>query len=177
MPVPPRHARTPRLDRLDPVQLVDYTRLAAAEVAAGNYPYVRYDEAGRWHQRIYRDGRVDLWLISWLPSQGTQLHDHGRSAGAFTVVAGELSEAIAGGRPAAIREFPRSSGDSVGFGPVYVHDVRNLSDAAAVSVHAYSPPLRSMTFYDLDEGRLTPLVSMATDDPESVPHVPGEAAA
>ena len=125
---------------LNPVQLLDYTRFAAAEVAGGRYPYVRYDESERWHQRLYRDRRVDLWLISWLPAQGTQLHDHGGSAGAFTVLTGELSEAIsaptAGG--ARLVERVRRAGDGVGFGPRYVHDVRNLSDRPAVSVHAYS---------------------------------------
>ena len=57
------------------------------------------------------------------------------------------------------------------FGPHYVHDVRNLSSTAAVSVHAYSPPLTTMNFYDLvyQEGvqSLTPLATLATDDPET----------
>ncbi|HEX8766924.1 MAG TPA: cysteine dioxygenase family protein, partial [Jatrophihabitans sp.] len=142
---------------------------------------VGYDGARRWHQRLYRDQRVDLWLIGWLPSQGTQLHDHGGSAGAFTVLSGELSEAIyqpgarrlgappAGAGPMLV-ERRRASGSGAGFGPHYVHDVRNLSQAPAVSVHAYSPPLTSMSFYDLDDaGALRTLARMPTDDPESVP--------
>ena len=154
---------------LNPVQLLDYTRFVAAEVAGGRYPYVRYDESERWHQRLYRDRRVDLWLISWLPAQGTQLHDHGGSAGAFTVLTGELSEAIC--HPAAgdarLVERVRRAGDGVGFGPHYVHDVRNLSDRPAVSVHAYSAPLTSMTYYDIDpDGTLSRLLTVATDDPE-----------
>ena len=167
---------------LNPAELLDYARFAAEEVLAGRY-LVEYDEAQRWHQRLYRDRRVDLWLISWLPSQGTQLHDHGGSAGAFTVLSGELSEAIyqpgvaprgwsAAPRPAggpALVERRRISGSGVGFGPRYVHDVRNLSQAPAASVHAYSPPLSSMGFYDLDEaGVLRKLVSMRTEDPEPV---------
>jgi hypothetical protein len=36
-------------------------------------------------------------------------------------------------------------------------------------VHAYSPPLTSMSFYDLDDaGALRTLGSMPTEDPESV---------
>lgn len=163
---------------LNPGQLIDYTRFVAAEVTAGRYPYVRYDESGRWHQRLYRDRLVDLWLISWLPAQGTQLHDHGGSAGAFTVLTGELAEAVhvaGGGR---LVERRRRAGDSVGFGPHYVHDVRNLGEAPAVSVHAYSAPLTSMTFYDLDPaGQLIRLLSLATDDPEPVVALRGEPAA
>ncbi len=52
------------------------------------------------------------------------------------------------------------------FGAHYVHDVRNISDAPAVSVHAYSPPLTTMTYYDLEDGRLEPIASIATEDPE-----------
>lgn len=155
---------------LNPAELLDYTRSVAAEVLAGRY-LVEYDEARRWHQRLYRDRRVDLWLLSWLPSQGTQLHDHGGSAGAFTVLTGELAEAVYQPRPAALGpalvERRRASGSGVGFGPRHVHDVRNLSQAAAVSVHAYSPPLSSMTFYDVDQaGSLRRLFSRSAEDSE-----------
>ena len=34
------------------------------------------------------------WLLSWLPGQGTGLHDHGGSAGAFAVVRGTLHERV-----------------------------------------------------------------------------------
>jgi hypothetical protein len=170
--------RTSKSFSLNPIELVDYTRFVSDEVSAGRYPYVEYDAEERWHQRLYRDQRVDLWLISWLPSQGIQLHDHGGSSGAFTVLSGELSEAIYQPGRASLRDLHRLSGASVGFGREYVHDVRNLSDAPAVSVHAYSPPLTTMTFYDVDDsGRLQTLASMATDNPEPIIELPGIGAA
>jgi Cysteine dioxygenase type I len=162
---PPVLARAP----LNLIELVDYARLFADEVSAGRYPYVQFDADNRWHQRLYRDQRLDIWLISWLPTQETQLHDHGGSAGAFAVLSGELSEAVYRRDPAggALPDHRRSAGTAIGFGPRYVHDVRNRSDAPAVSVHAYSPPLTSMTFYDVDEaGELERLARVATDDPE-----------
>lgn len=150
---------------LAPAQLVDFTRFFADEVRAGKYPYVDYTEDERWHQRVYRDQRVDVWLISWLPTQGTQLHDHGGSSGAFTVVSGSLTEAIySTGR--GLSDIERGSGRSGGFGGHYVHDVCNTSVEPAVSVHAYSPPLTSMNFYDLADGALMPIASVSTDDPE-----------
>jgi predicted metal-dependent enzyme (double-stranded beta helix superfamily) len=149
---------------LSPRQLSDFTRFYAAEVAGGKYPYIDYDPDERWHQRIYRDRRLDVWLISWLPDQGTQLHDHGGSSGSFTVLSGTLTEAVVrGGR---LRDNQRTAAATVAFGAHYVHDVRNLSDTPAISVHAYSPPLTTMTFYELADGRLEPLASLATDDPE-----------
>ena len=147
-----------------PLQLIELTRFFADEVESGKYPFIDFDEDERWHQRIYRDRRMDVWLISWLPTQGTQLHDHGGSSGSFTVLSGALAEAVVGGGE--LHEHERDAGDSVGFGPHYVHDVRNLATTPAVSVHAYSPPLTSMTFYDLADGKLETLASLATDDPE-----------
>jgi hypothetical protein len=155
---------------LNPVELVEFTRFLAEEVRTGRYPFVDFDTDTRWHQRIYRDPRVDVWLISWLPDQGTQLHDHGGSSGSFTVISGELAEAVyvRSGRDAGtLRERRQTSGRSVGFNGRYIHDVRNLSDTPAVSVHAYSAPLTSMTFYDIDDGELVELTTLATDNPES----------
>lgn len=70
------------------------------------------------------------------------------------VLSGELTEAIhQPGLPVdrSLLDRPRSAGTSVGFGAHYVHDVHNLGDRPAVSVHAYSRPLTSMSFYDLAE--------------------------
>ena len=150
-------------------QLADHTRFLAEEILAGSHPW-RFDPRHRWHQRLYRDDRVDVWLITWLPTQGTQLHDHGGSSGAFTVIQGSLEEAsLAGPHVSAhLRRRERPAGSTVSFGPRYVHDVLNTSDRPAVSVHAYSPPLASMSFYDLtDDGGLTRIARLDTDDPEA----------
>jgi predicted metal-dependent enzyme (double-stranded beta helix superfamily) len=159
------------LDRpaLNPVQLVEHARLYAAEVTAGHYPYIKFDTEQRWHQRLYRDSHLDIWLISWLPTQGTQLHDHGGSSGAFAILSGQLNEAVYRNNPGhdSLTEYVRPAGAAFGFGPRYVHDVRNLSDQPAVTVHAYSPALTTMNFYDVgDSGELQWEATLATDDPE-----------
>jgi hypothetical protein len=154
---------------LNPIQLVEFTRFLADEVNSGKYPFVQYDADARWHQRLYRDQRVDVWLISWLPAQGTQLHDHGGSSGAFTIVSGDLSEAVfkaTGPQAGTLRERSLGAGRSVGFDGSYVHDVRNLGDRPAVSIHAYSSPLKTMRFYDVEDGQLVKIATLDTEDPE-----------
>jgi hypothetical protein len=168
------HRRLRSTDRpVDPAQLAEFTRFFADEVRAGQYPFVDFDLDERWHQRIYRDPRIDIWLISWLPTQGTQLHDHGGSSGAFTVLSGTLTESVpcgyADGR-VQIRDDERAAGAAVTFGKHYIHDVHNAGSEAAISVHAYSPPLSAMTFYDVCGGDLVAVETLATDDPE--PSVP-----
>src|SRR4051812_22899633 len=129
-------------------ELAETTRRFAEEVRDGRHE-VRADPSDRWHVRLHADDRVDVWLISWTTEQGTQLHDHGGSAGAFTVVEGELTEsAWAGSRATgALTALTRGTGETVVFGTHYVHDVVNRAEATAVSVHAYSPPLSVMHYY------------------------------
>ncbi|GAA2147451.1 cysteine dioxygenase [Actinomadura napierensis] len=120
---------------------------------------VRLDPQGRWYERIHQDADHEIWLISWLPGQATGFHDHGGSAGAFAVALGTLEEH----RVRARREV--GSGQARSFGPDYVHDVRNTSDAPAVSVHVYAPPLSTMRRYDVDAGgELVRLAAESADD-------------
>ena len=52
---------------------------------------------------------AQVWLLSWLPQQGTPLHDHGTSAGAFSVVRGTLTERVlASGRTRSGSRSPSS---------------------------------------------------------------------
>jgi rhodanese-related sulfurtransferase len=90
-----------------------------------------------------------VWVISWLPGQATGFHDHGASSGAFVVTTGVLEEHRPDGRAHVVH-----AGESRAFGPDYAHDVRNVSLAPAISIHAYSPPLTEMNEYELDGGRL-----------------------
>ena len=116
---------------------------------------VRLDPEGRWYERIHMTDDFEVWLISWLPGQSTGFHDHGASAGAFGVVWGALDESVATRRGSATRATRVVAGDVRAFGPRYVHDVQNSSTGSvAVSVHAYSPPLSSMTRYNLTSGGL-----------------------
>lgn len=146
-------------------ELADLTAEVAQEVRKGRHE-VHADVNERWHVRLRCDETVDVWLISWTTNQATQLHDHGGSSGAFTVVEGELTETVWAPGAAELVDHRRNAGDAVLFGEHYVHDVRNTRRETAVSVHAYSPPLSLMNYYDVDGNELTKLASIWTDDPE-----------
>ena len=93
---------------------------------------------------------AQVWLLSWLPGQGTPLHDHGASAGAFAVAAGSLAERVVAQRrtgPPRESTSDLSAGRVRHFGPHYVHQVVNTASEPAVSVHVYTPPLRLMNTY------------------------------
>jgi len=95
---------------------------------------------------------AQVWLLSWLPEQGTPLHDHGTSAGAFTVVRGTLTERVVGAGRNSVQESTSEleAGRVRHFGPHYVHQVTNAGLEAAVSVHVYTPSLAWMNTYRVD---------------------------
>jgi Uncharacterized conserved protein, contains double-stranded beta-helix domain len=119
---------------------------------------VRLSADGRWYERLHQDDDHEVWLISWLPGQATGFHDHGDSEGAFTVVLGSLEERA----PGETRTV--EAGGSWAFGRDYVHDVRNASDAPAVSVHVYSPPLSTMRRYERTGEGLVEVAVEQTED-------------
>jgi rhodanese-related sulfurtransferase len=112
---------------------------------------VRLRTEHRWYERLYHGPDYDIWAISWMPGQSTGYHDHGESAGAFILATGILEEHRPG-EPIFVIE----PGQPRAFGPDYAHDVRNVSLAPAVSIHAYSPPLSEMNEFELDGNQLVP---------------------
>jgi mannose-6-phosphate isomerase-like protein (cupin superfamily) len=160
-----RPARTlPAQPRLEADQLATVLE-RLADRASQWQSLARFDASGRWWRRLHGDDTADIWLLGWLTGQGTELHDHGGSSGAFVVVQGALTE---------IRAVPDSpldttttivtAGNSVAIAPTTVHDVYNAGPAAAVSLHAYSPPLSAMSFYAQHPSGLARLRTVSTRD-------------
>ncbi len=117
----------------------------------------RWDPTRRWYHRLDAKPDHEAWLLTWLPGQGTEWHDHGDSAGAFVVVSGELVERTIepahGSASPATRTL--AAGTGRWFPRHHTHQVRNDGDRPAVSVHVYSPALTVMTRYEFTGGRLT----------------------
>jgi len=122
--------------------------------------------ADRFWTRLPGPQGVDLWLLTWLPSQGTDLHDHGDSAAAFAVVEGALTEVRADDVLGVWSTTLAAPAVRV-VEPGIVHDVRNDLLKPAVSIHAYGPRLETMNFYQVDgDGALTPTRTVRTAEPE-----------
>jgi hypothetical protein len=135
-------------------------------------PLVGFREDTRWTRLLRPDdlaGALDpglraeladaeVWLLSWLPGQGTDLHDHGPSSGAFAVAAGTLTERVVTanrrGRHSREASAELAAGRARFFGPHYVHQVCNAGHEPAVSVHVYAPRLRVMNTYRVEGARL-----------------------
>ncbi|MGW7492278.1 cysteine dioxygenase [Streptomyces sp. NPDC054786] len=141
-------------------------RSIAADRAAWA-PLVRYDTTSRWYHRLRAVPQAlgsapklsapleqggppyageapigyEVWLLSWVPGQGSGRHDHGASSGVLTVLEGELTE-HAGTGPRTL-----AAGAQRVFAPGYVHEVVNDALAPAVSLHIYFPGLTNMPMH------------------------------
>lgn len=118
----------------------------------------------RVHHRLATGPGWEAYLITWPSGHGVELHDHGGSAGAVAVVEGHLVELVAARPGQATPPGPGTPGSGAGPRPLVrvalpsgstrrvparrVHDVVNAGAAPATSIHVYSPPLTTMTFYD-----------------------------
>jgi hypothetical protein len=102
----------------------------------------------RRYELLDRTADFELWLIHWPTDGGLVLHDHGGSSGAFHVVSGALDETSTTRPGHALHQQRMVRSDGKSFGPDYVHSVANSEATVATSIHAYSPPLTSMNFYE-----------------------------
>jgi hypothetical protein len=168
--------------RLRLADLLHITDSTADDVLSGRYDHVvpagGVPTDDRWFVRLHGDDEVDVWLISWVPGHRTELHDHGGSLGAATLLSGSLDEFRWDGERMRCRRL--KAGDQAGFPLGWVHDVvwappgprtsvTSLAgpQAPSLSVHAYSPPLTVMSYYEVaDENRLRRNRTELTDQPE-----------
>ena len=153
----------------DGLSLADLAALVRSVAANADLwqPRLRIPGNGedRWWTRLCTDNRVDVWLLSWLPGHATELHDHGSSAAALSVVHGSLIEIRADGRGRRT-VHTRTPGSVIWIAPGIVHDVRGSGHGPSVSIHAYSPPLERMNFYGAGTRGLKVVRSVRTDEPE-----------
>jgi mannose-6-phosphate isomerase-like protein (cupin superfamily) len=103
-------------------------------------PLAHSDSNRRRYELVYEDERMDAWILSWMPGQGTGFHDHYISSVGLCVASGAVREDLmVYGAGDQSREL--GPGDSRHGGPGYIHRVSHHAGQPAVTVHVYSPRL------------------------------------
>ena len=121
----------------------------AAELAAAPERWshlVRHADDVRVYEQIWDDEDVNAWVICWSRDQDTGFHDHDESGAAITVISGRVREdrLRLTGSPQT-REM--GAGTTFTVPPVAIHRVLHAGAGPAVTIHAYSPPLRRTGAY------------------------------
>jgi len=174
--VGPRPAAIPTASapsRLGVPDLLRITDQGADDVLRGRYDHLLprggIPNDHRWFTPLHSDDELDVWLISWVPGYATELHDHCGSLGALTVLSGALDEFCWNGE--GLRRRRLEMGGRAAFRLGWVHDVTfadgKHTHPSALSVHAYSPPLTAMSYYEVtNSNTLRRLRTALTDTPE-----------
>jgi predicted metal-dependent enzyme (double-stranded beta helix superfamily) len=112
-------------------------------------PLTHSDTEQRRYELVYEDDRMDAWVLSWMPGQGTGFHDHYISGVGLCVAAGSVVEdQMRYGQDHVARLLV--PGDTRQGGPGYIHRVAHHGGEPAVTVHVYSPRLDWVGQYRLD---------------------------
>jgi hypothetical protein len=152
----------PERERLSTAELLAVARHLAR--SARSWPGTEDPVTRSWHTMAATD-RYQAFVIAWPEGGAIDLHDHGDSAGAVVVAGGSLVETVVGhdvdGSLVAVAR-PVDEGGHLVFEPGHVHDIVNRGPGPALSVHVYSPVLRSMTFFEARDDVL--LVAVRTED-------------
>lgn len=119
--------------------------------------FERFSPEAYCRNRIFSNEFVDLLLLCWQPGQRTPIHDHAGSTCGVYVVRGEALEI--GFKPSGLGPLIPSETHSVAAGGITVstdedvHLVANYSASGEdlVTLHCYSPPLRSMRVFGEQE--------------------------
>jgi len=112
---------------------------------------VRHDRHIRVYEQLWDDEHVNAWLICWSEDQDTGFHDHDESAAAIRAIEGEVREERL--RLAAAPDA-RVIGPGTTFfvPPTAIHRILHEGTVPAITIHAYSPPLRRTGAYTLGPG-------------------------
>ena len=118
----------------------------------------RFDPLRRWYHRLAATDEYEVCGLTRLPGQGTDLHDHGGSAGALAVVSGEVTEYTVAGPARVIPGMvvPRCSAPARSAGSANTTSTGSSTMATVrrSRVYVYGPALTTMSRYRTRDGRL-----------------------
>jgi hypothetical protein len=100
---------------------------------------------------LWRSDASEAWLNLWWQARDTGFHDHdGSCVGVYVIEGVARNEPLVIGEPRRLREY--KPGDRFAFPGTGIHRMEH--EAGAVTIHVYSPPIRSIGEYELEDGEL-----------------------
>lgn len=110
------------------------------------YSRPRLDMYSRY-RLSYENSKFDMYILTWLPNQKADFHDHAKNGCIMKILKGELKETILHTDTKHTSEKILSIqdcgyiNDRLGY-----HSIENTGDKIAVSLHIYSPPNHVTTY-------------------------------
>ena len=125
-------------------------------------PLVAQDPTKVHWERVAVPEDIEAFVVTWPTFTDTRLHSHDGATSAFVPVRGVVTEIRPDDRLRLVpRKFvPGVTGVLDGYD---VHELQNEHASVAVSIHAFSPRLRSVTWWERQGDAFVPSASMAVD--------------
>ncbi len=100
---------------------------------------------------LWRGDASEAWLNLWWQPRDTGYHDHdGSCVGVYVIEGVARNESLVIGQPRRVRQY--APGDRFSFPGTGIHRMEH--DPGAITIHVYSPPIRSIGEYELEDGEL-----------------------
>lgn len=122
--------------------------------------FVCYNERGYRRNMVFESDEVELLCLCWKSGQRSPIHDHAHSVCGVKIIEGVGTETVYERTPSGYIKPVRSLDYPCGFvmasQDADTHQVANLQDLSnnLVTLHIYSPPLRSMKTYSIDSKKI-----------------------
>jgi hypothetical protein len=117
---------------------------------------------------LWRSDASEAWLNLWWQARDTGFHDHdGSSVGVYVIEGVARNEPLVIGEPRRLREY--KPGDRFAFPGTGIHRMEH--EAGAVTIHVYSPPIRSIGEYELEDGELRRRPAPPDEPSAASPHL------
>jgi cysteine dioxygenase len=133
------------LDEL--LEMLSHTEIDAADLAE----HVHFSADGYTRNLVSTGEWYDLLVLCWKPGQHSPIHDHAGSGCGVRVLHGVMTETEfapdADGQAKEVGSRDLAAGTVSGCEDLDLHQVSNDQDDDLVTLHIYSPPLRSMGTY------------------------------
>ncbi len=130
-------------------RLLTESRVTVADVA----DFLHFEDRCYCRNLLAESPWFNVLVLCWKSGQRSPIHDHAQSVCAFKVLKGVCSEVAydllpdGGVQPARQRDY--RLGEIIASHDSETHEVSNLQDGGAelVTLHVYSPPLKTMRVY------------------------------
>jgi hypothetical protein len=100
---------------------------------------------------LWRSDTSEAWLNLWWDARDTGYHDHdGSCVGVYVIEGVARNESLVIGGPRRSHQYTR--GDRFSFPGGGIHRMEH--EPGAITIHVYSPPIRSIGHYELEDGEL-----------------------
>lgn len=150
--------------RESPQAVLDYwlARLPRMSQTFGRRPPTGANTSRSIVRLPVRAGIEAIW-IRWPPGSVSPLHDHGSSSSLVGMLHGSLSEVVHAAGIGVRARRTWTPEHSIELPAHECHEVRNVTNTSAASVHVYPAPLSGLRFYQQRApGKLEPITPRLT---------------